>query len=92
MSFILFILKIVTAKNDSCSVSRNVYKSVQSCPETETELIEAASKMNCSSFARQCGEPERLMYHCVINPSGGLVEVCAYNQSIVHGKKKILTK
>nr|XP_022286463.1 uncharacterized protein LOC111099466 [Crassostrea virginica] len=78
--------QVAKAINDSCSVSRKVYKNVERCPVTKNELMISAQKMNCSSFARQCGEPERLMYHCVINPSGGLVEVCAYTQSILYGR------
>ena len=61
-------------------------KKVERCPETEKEWKEAAIHKNCYVFASQCGEPDKLKYHCAINPVGGIVEVCAYEQNILHGK------
>ena len=71
---------------DSCSVSPKTVIKVESCPETEREWIENAKRMNCESYASQCNEPDKLKYHCVINASGGLIEVCAYEQAIVNGR------
>ena len=79
-------LQITVAKYDSCSVSRNIYKKVERCPETKHERDEAAARMNCSAHASHCSEPYRFTYHCVLDPSGGLVEVCAYIQNIIYGR------
>lgn len=71
---------------DSCPVSPKTAKKVERCPETEKEWMENAAKMNCEAHASRCNEPKKLKYHCVINASGGLIEVCAYNQYILNGR------
>lgn len=59
---------------------------VDECPDTEGKWREAAAKKNCSAYASQCREPDRLVYHCVINPYvNQTLEVCAYAQNIVLG-------
>lgn len=46
--------------------------------------------MNCKIYANQCDEPERLVYHCVINTFvNQTLEVCAYAQNILQGFTKI---
>lgn len=59
---------------------------VDNCPVSEKEWKEAAAIKNCAAYASQCAEPERLVYHCVINPYvNQTLEVCAYAQNIVSG-------
>lgn len=42
--------------------------------------------MDCAAYANQCFEPERLVYHCVINTFvNQILEVCAYAQNILQG-------
>ena len=71
---------------DSCPVSRNTVRKVESCPETQKEWMENAERMKCETYASQCDEPGKLKYHCVIDASGGLAEVCAYEQKILFGR------
>nr|XP_022290560.1 uncharacterized protein LOC111102201 [Crassostrea virginica] len=72
--------------SDSCPISIHTVNVVNSCPENEVDWQEAATRKNCSQHASQCDEPDRLQYHCVINPIiTGLLEVCAYVQNIVGG-------
>ena len=47
--------------------------------------MESAADMNCKAYAIDCDEPDKLKYHCVINASWGLLEVCAYAQKILYG-------
>lgn len=59
---------------------------VDNCPVSEKEWKEAAAIKNCAAYASQCAEPERLVYHCVINPYvNQTLEVCAYAQNIISG-------
>nr|XP_034334900.1 uncharacterized protein LOC117692048 [Crassostrea gigas] len=59
---------------------------VKKCPENEEKWREAAARMNCTIYANQCDEPERLVYHCVINTFvNQTLEVCAYAQNILQG-------
>lgn len=75
------------AGRDSCHISRKTVVIVDECPDTEGKWREAAAKKNCSAYASQCREPDRLVYHCVINPYvNQTLEVCAYAQNIVLGK------
>lgn len=63
---------------------------VKKCPENEEKWKEAAARMNCTIYANQCDEPERLVYHCVINTFvNQTLEVCAYAQNILQGFTKI---
>lgn len=63
---------------------------VKKCPENEEKWREAAARMNCTIYANQCDEPERLVYHCVINTFvNQTLEVCAYAQNILQGFTKI---
>lgn len=77
---------ISTALSDSCSVSSSTVQAVDKCPDTEEKWSEAAVRKNCSAHASQCNEPERLVYHCVINTyANQTLEVCAYYWTIVLG-------
>lgn len=79
-------LKILEASSDSCHISRSTVQIVKDCPNSEEQWKKAAVKKNCEAHARQCSEPERLEYHCVINPFiNATLEVCAYAQNIVLG-------
>lgn len=60
---------------------------VDDCPDSEREWREAAVRKNCSAHASRCDEPERLLYHCVINAFvNETLEVCAYRRNIVFGR------
>lgn len=62
-------------------------KIVDICPVSEEEWRQAGARKNCTAFANQCSEPDKLVYHCVIDPYvNQLIEVCAYAQNIVLGK------
>lgn len=81
-----FILKTLQASSDSCHISRSTVRIVEDCPNSEEQWQEAAIRKNCEAHARQCSEPDKLEYHCVINPFiNETLEVCAYAQNIVLG-------
>lgn len=81
------LFKTLQASSDSCHISRSTVQIVDDCPNSEKEWKQAAVKKNCEAHASQCSEPERLEYHCVINPFiNQTLEVCAYAQNIVLGK------
>lgn len=62
-------------------------KIVDICPVSEEKWRQATARKNCTAFANQCSEPDKLVYHCVIDPYvNQLIEVCAYAQNIVLGK------
>ncbi|XP_062591931.1 uncharacterized protein LOC134253421 [Saccostrea cucullata] len=59
-----------------CEASKLTRTVVDSCPEDNAGVIEAANRKNCSAIKSTC--LGRLEYHCVINPWGNLtIEVCA---------------
>lgn len=75
------------AKDYSCPVSSSTVQIVKDCPDSEEKWREAAARKNCETYASQCSDPKRLVYHCVINPYvNQTLEVCAYAQNIVHGR------
>lgn len=79
-------VQISTALTDSCSVSRSTVQFVDDCPDTEEKWRDAAVRKNCSAHASQCDEPQRLVYHCVINAYvNQTLEVCAYSRIILLG-------
>lgn len=83
----LKLFKTLQASSDSCDVSRTTVQTVEDCPRSEERWREAAARKNCASYASQCSDPEKLEYHCVINPFlNQTLEVCAYAQNIVLGK------
>lgn len=91
ISFITILLsnifKPLQASSDSCHISRSTVQIVDDCPNSEEKWKQAALKKNCEAHASQCSEPEKLEYHCVINPFlNQTLEVCAYAQNIVLGK------
>lgn len=79
-------VQISTAISDSCPVSPLTVHAVDDCPDSEEKWREAAARKNCSVHASQCEEPDRLVYHCVINAFvNQTLEVCAYSRIIVLG-------
>lgn len=79
--------KTLEAGSNSCEVTMSTVKVVDGCPVSEESWREAAEKKSCDVPAKQCSEPERLVYHCVINPYvNQTLEACAYTQNIVRGK------
>lgn len=82
-----YILQTLVAGNNSCEVTRSTVQVVNGCPDSEESWKEAAVRKKCDVHAKQCSEPERLVYHCVINPNiNQMLEVCAYAQNIVGGR------
>ncbi|XP_078318991.1 uncharacterized protein LOC111101277 [Crassostrea virginica] len=79
-------MQITEASTYSCSISRQTVRVVDRCPESEEEWKEAAERKNCSAFAHHCNNPEKLLYHCVVNPFiNETLEVCAIRKNIVGG-------
>uniref|UniRef100_A0A8W8JNG7 Chitin-binding type-2 domain-containing protein n=1 Tax=Magallana gigas TaxID=29159 RepID=A0A8W8JNG7_MAGGI len=79
--------KTLVAGSNSCEITRSTVRVVNGCPDSEESSIEAAERKNCSAYANYCDEPERLLYHCVINEYvNQTLEVCAYVQNKVLGK------
>ncbi|XP_061192214.1 uncharacterized protein LOC133200433 isoform X2 [Saccostrea echinata] len=82
----LLILKEVKCNADACPVSRQTMDIVSNCPTSESEWRTASQRKNCSAFASQCSDPDKFVYHCVINPFvNQTLEVCAYGKYIVLG-------
>lgn len=78
--------KTLVAGSNSCEVTRSTVQVVNGCPDSEESWREAAVRKKCDVPAKQCSEPERLEYHCVINPYiNQTLELCAYAQNIVGG-------
>ena len=79
-------LQIAEASTYSCSISRQTVHHVDRCPKTEEEWKEAAERKNCSRYAHHCTEPEKLLYHCVVNPYvNQTLEVCAIRKNMIGG-------
>lgn len=84
---IYFLFQVSTVVSGSCPVSRLTVQAVDDCPDSEEEWRKAAERKNCSAYASQCDEPERFVYHCVINSFvNETLEVCAYSRIIVLGR------
>lgn len=83
-----FTQKMSKANGESCPISRMTVQVVEECPDSLEKWNRAAERKNCAAFATHCGGPKKLQYHCVINPFvNATIEVCAYAQNIVLGKK-----
>lgn len=81
----------MVAGSNSCEVTRSTVRAVNGCPESEESWREATERKNCPAYANYCDEPERLLYHCVINEYvNQTLEVCAYVQNIVLGRMLIM--
>lgn len=69
----------IAIRDSSCSVSPSTVQIVDNCPDSEDEWRQAAARKNCAAYASNCSEPEKLVYHCVINSFvNQTLEVCAY--------------
>ncbi|XP_061192259.1 uncharacterized protein LOC133200483, partial [Saccostrea echinata] len=81
-----FLSKAITSRSPSCHASRDTILSVSNCPRAVKDWQIAVERKKCSSFARRCSDPDKLVYHCVINPfHNESLEVCAYPKIIHHG-------
>lgn len=79
-------VQISKASSDSCPISPLTLEIVDECPDSEEKWSEAAARKNCAAHASSCSEPDRLVYHCVINSFvNQTLEVCAYSRIIVFG-------
>lgn len=86
-AFLILLKTSLQSSRDSCHISRSTVQIVEDCPNSEEQWKQAAMRKNCAAYASQCSKPERLEYHCVINPfMNQTLEVCAYAQNIVLGK------
>lgn len=88
--YIIIILLVKVKKFDAssyaCEETKKTIENVNDCPNSEEQWNEAALKKNCSAYANRCNEPEKFVYHCVINAYvNQTLEVCAYAQNIVSG-------
>jgi hypothetical protein len=71
-----------------CEYSKTTRREVEKCPSDEISWKEAASKKNCSRYAKNCDG--KIAYHCLINPWQNLtVEVCAPETLIRAGNRLI---
>lgn len=52
---------------DSCPVSPSTVEIVDNCPDSEDKWREYAARKNCTVYASQFDDPQKLDYHCVIN-------------------------
>lgn len=78
--------KVSKAISNSCPVSPSTAEIVEDCPGSEEKFRQAAARKNCATYASQCDEPQRLVYHCLINEYvNQTLEVCAYGRIIVSG-------
>lgn len=83
-----FTQKMSMANGESCPISRKTVQVVEDCPDSLEKWNKAAERKNCADFAAHCDKPKALQYHCVINQFvNETIEVCAYAQNIVLGKK-----
>ena len=81
-------MQLIYGESFSCSESIKTIVPVSSCPGNEEEWRKAAKQKNCSAYASKCDDPDKLMYHCVVNEYvNETLEVCAIQQNIVGGKK-----
>lgn len=84
---IIYHFQVSRAITNSCPVSKETIRIVEDCPDSLEKWTEAAARKNCEANASRCDEPERLMYHCVINAFiNQTLEVCAYKRFIVSGR------
>lgn len=83
---ILGTMKIISGISVSCPISPSTVEIVGGCPDSKEKWRLAAARKNCTAIASQCDEPDKLVYHCVINEyANKTLEVCAYWKIIVLG-------
>lgn len=82
----IFIHQIISGISVSCPISPSTVEIVGGCPDSKEKWRLAAARKNCTAIASQCDEPDKLVYHCVINEyANKTLEVCAYWKIIVLG-------
>lgn len=78
--------KIIQALGcEPCQFSVFTETEVDTCPETEDELIRRKAEKKCETLAnyQNCTEPEKFKYHCAIDEhENKLIEVCAKEHRI----------
>ncbi|XP_052691886.1 uncharacterized protein LOC128169889 isoform X2 [Crassostrea angulata] len=82
------IITIGTSSSSSAfgSVLKESVKIVDNCPDSKEKWREAADKMKCAEFAGNRRNPEKFVYHCIINSFVNQTqEVCAKNVLIFEG-------
>lgn len=68
------------------SVLKESVKIVDNCPDSKEKWREAAEKMKCTEFDGNRRNPEKFVYHCIINSFlNQTQEVCAKNVVIFEG-------
>lgn len=86
-TFFLGSLSKTLEDTTECPESNTTINFVTSCPLSENEWINAASKMNCQSIENNCVS---FVYHCVMNSHmTGMIEVCAPVTNIL-GKYEVV--
>lgn len=84
--FLFQVFIAIHVSDPSCSVSPSTVEIVDNCPDNEEGLRQAAARKNCAAHASSCSEPDRLVYHCVINSFvNHTLEVCAHWRIIFLG-------
>lgn len=74
---------------EPCQFSVFTETVVDTCPETQAELIKRKAEKKCEIWAKlqNCTEPERFKYHCAMNEhENKLIEVCAKEHRINGGR------
>lgn len=74
---------------EPCQFSVFTETEVDTCPETEDELIRRKAEKKCETLAnyQNCTEPEKFKYHCAIDEhENKLIEVCAKEHRINGGR------
>lgn len=89
---IIYFTQVSKTISDSCPISPSTVEIVDDCPDSEEKWRFAAARKNCTAYASQCDEPDRLKYHCVIDSFvNQTLEVCAYSRIIMLGRALITT-
>lgn len=78
--------KIIQALGcEPCQFSVFTETVVDTCPETQAELIKRKAEKKCEIWAKlqNCTEPGKFKYHCAMNEhESKLIEVCAKEHRI----------
>lgn len=73
-------------ENIHCKEAVKSVETVSSCPTSKEQWDKAASRKKCweKAFNQTCSDPEKFVYHCVINGYGNAtLEVCAPERLIL---------
>ncbi|XP_062574678.1 uncharacterized protein LOC134236518 [Saccostrea cucullata] len=78
--FLSFSTILLSSLGLSCPVTVPTVSYVSRCPSNESEWESAAQQKQCNKLAtlQSCTDPEKFVYHCVLNKDGTkYLEVCA---------------